>query len=701
MAEARFSQDEFSCPVCLDLLKDPVTIPCGHSYCKSCITGCCDQEDQKRVYRCPQCRQTFDPRPALARNSMVAELVEKLKKTKLPADCYAGDGDVECDVCTGRKYKAVKSCLVCLKSYCQNHLQQHDSWFKGKRHRLTDATERLQEMICQKHEVFCRTDQKCLSVLCMYTHENHDIVSAAAQRTEKQKQLKETQKTFQQRIQQREKDVQQLRETVESHKVSLEKKRSLSQSQFRLSCLVQTIQAEAPQHEKVSTAPAVPFNNGFGAQFSKKEGEWDCDKCCVRNAPTSAVCVACSSAAPSKAKVKPVEELKSPAHVSPPAKGFSFRLSGDSAKNTASADVSSKAKYQIPASSRIGSKNAAMTTSGFGAQAEKKTIQAESPSAPAKGFSFRLSGDSAKNTASADVSSKAKYQIPASSRIGSKNAAMTSSAENPNMKNKTSVAPSSSSFTFSFDSQPAVTGFKANFSSGPTSQFGTSKEEASSEGVKFESSTTKAEKLSSSSCFSFSMPAPVCGFKFGIAKVETKSSDRTIAEFHKEKEKEAVPNYSDQFLITGKPKAFSFQEAKTAQKKDTLLKPFSAGVPYSTEDPLCGKAAVVVLEETTKECKMDRASGAKLVSQSTKTVVPPPKFVFGSDSVQSFGSPSPSKEESCVINLNSKDEETGVSRLKTSGPAVTSQSSIGTPFSTPTNYSSPTLLQTHLPAVFK
>ncbi|XP_073672694.1 uncharacterized protein [Garra rufa] len=224
MAEARFSQDEFSCPVCLDLLKDPVAIPCGHSYCKSCITDCWDQEDQKRVYRCPQCKQTFSPRPALARNTILAEVVEKLKKTKLPADCYAGAGDVECDVCTGRKYKAVKSCLMCLNSYCQNHLEQHESWFKGKRHILTDATERLQEMICQKHEklleVFCRTDQKCICVLCMDTHKNHDIVSAAAQRTEKQKQLKEMQKTFQQRIQQREKDVLQLRETVESHKRS-------------------------------------------------------------------------------------------------------------------------------------------------------------------------------------------------------------------------------------------------------------------------------------------------------------------------------------------------------------------------------------------------------------------------------------------------------------------------------------------------
>ncbi|XP_042607612.1 tripartite motif-containing protein 16-like [Cyprinus carpio] len=224
MAEARFSQDELSCPVCLDLLKDPVTIQCGHSYCKRCITGCWDQEDQMRVYSCPQCRQTFSPRPALARNTMLAELVDKLKKTKLTADCDAGAGDVQCDVCTGGKYKAAKSCLM-LNSYCQNHLEQHESWFRAKRHNLIEATGRLQEMICQKHEklleVFCRTDQKCICVLCtMDEHKNHDTVSAAAQRTEKQKQLKKTQKTFQQRIQQREKDLQQLRETVESHKRS-------------------------------------------------------------------------------------------------------------------------------------------------------------------------------------------------------------------------------------------------------------------------------------------------------------------------------------------------------------------------------------------------------------------------------------------------------------------------------------------------
>ncbi|XP_052398802.1 tripartite motif-containing protein 16-like [Carassius gibelio] len=218
---ASFSQEELSCTMCLDLLKDPVTIQCGHSYCEICITNRWDQEDQMRVYSCPQCRETFSPRPVLAGNTVLAELVKKLNKWKHPSDCDAGAGDVQCDVCTGRKYKAVKSCLMCQESYCQTHFNRHEELHSRKPHKVIDATGRLQEMICQKHEkhleMYCITDQQCICELCTkYEHKNHKTVSAAAQRTEKQKQLKETQKTFQQR----EKDLQQLRETVESHKRS-------------------------------------------------------------------------------------------------------------------------------------------------------------------------------------------------------------------------------------------------------------------------------------------------------------------------------------------------------------------------------------------------------------------------------------------------------------------------------------------------
>ncbi|XP_056337212.1 E3 ubiquitin/ISG15 ligase TRIM25-like [Danio aesculapii] len=228
MAEGSVSwaKEQFSCSVCLDLLKDPVTIPCGHSYCMNCITDCWSQDEQRRVYSCPQCRQTFTQRPALNKNVVFAEMVEKLKTTTLQkaALSYAGPGDVECDVCSGRKYKAVISCLVCLESYCQTHFERHEEFHSG-RHKMTEATGQLKQMICSKHnkqlEIFCRTDQCCICYLCtMDEHRNHDTVAAVVERTEKQKSLEETQRMFQQSIQEKKKKLKELKEAVETHKSS-------------------------------------------------------------------------------------------------------------------------------------------------------------------------------------------------------------------------------------------------------------------------------------------------------------------------------------------------------------------------------------------------------------------------------------------------------------------------------------------------
>ncbi|XP_036828128.1 tripartite motif-containing protein 16-like [Oncorhynchus mykiss] len=224
-------QDQFCCSVCLDLLKEPVTIPCGHSYCRSCIEGCWDQDVLKGVYSCPQCRETFTPRPNLRKNNMLAELVEKLRKTGLqaaphPALCYAGPGDVVCDVCTGtRKQKALMSCLACVASYCETHLQSHYESPALKKHKLVKATAQLQEKICSHHdkllEVYCRTDQQCICYLCtMDEHKGHDTVSAAAERTEKQRQLGMSQQKVQQRFQEREKELKELQQAVESLKRS-------------------------------------------------------------------------------------------------------------------------------------------------------------------------------------------------------------------------------------------------------------------------------------------------------------------------------------------------------------------------------------------------------------------------------------------------------------------------------------------------
>ncbi|XP_061084141.1 tripartite motif-containing protein 16-like [Conger conger] len=220
--------DHLSCSICLDLLKNPVTIPCGHSYCMGCIKVCWDRDDHTGVYSCPQCRETFIPRPVLRKTTMFAEVVEKLKpglQAAPPAHCYTGPGDMPCDVCTGRKRKSTKSCLVCLASYCEIHLQPHYESPAFKKHKLVKTKGNLQEKICPQHdkllEVYCRTDQQCICLLCvMDKHKGHKTVSAAAERTKKQKQLGATQSKFQQRIQKREKELQDLRQAVQSLKHS-------------------------------------------------------------------------------------------------------------------------------------------------------------------------------------------------------------------------------------------------------------------------------------------------------------------------------------------------------------------------------------------------------------------------------------------------------------------------------------------------
>lgn len=106
-------QEDFNCSICLDILTDPVTIPCGHNYCMSCINGHWNCEDQKQVYTCPLCKYRFTSRPVINKNPLISCLIEKLKETEQqatgPGDLVWHKNQVGPEICSGaimkyRKY---------------------------------------------------------------------------------------------------------------------------------------------------------------------------------------------------------------------------------------------------------------------------------------------------------------------------------------------------------------------------------------------------------------------------------------------------------------------------------------------------------------------------------------------------------------------------------------------------------------------
>ncbi|XP_053715324.1 tripartite motif-containing protein 16-like [Synchiropus splendidus] len=246
-ARVDLQKESFSCSICLDLLKDPVGLPCGHSFCQVCVEGYWGSEGERNICQCPQCRQTFTPRPLLQKNIMLAELVEELKKTGLQAAdlCYAGPEDVACDSCTGRKRKALKSCLVCLTSYCEQHLQPHLEAPAFRRHKLVQPSKQLQEILCPQHDeekkMFCRTDQQVICHLCAVDqHRDHHIVSAAAERREREKEVDQSRGRIQQSIQEREEELKLLQQEQKTIRDSADK--AVKDSQEILQQMIQNLQ---------------------------------------------------------------------------------------------------------------------------------------------------------------------------------------------------------------------------------------------------------------------------------------------------------------------------------------------------------------------------------------------------------------------------------------------------------------------------
>ncbi|MED6290345.1 hypothetical protein CHARACLAT_012105 [Characodon lateralis] len=352
------SEEQVHCSICLDVFTNPVSIPCGHNFCQSCILG---YWKTSPLYQCPMCKKSFHKRPDISVNTVLREIAEQFKQIRVKSTDGKGNQEegvdktkkwtmerkvkedkerllekdqmqhlmeelkqkqeekknkqeekgsqgeelpplippvfasktsplpspqdsaqalplrtspppspqtpspslpetslsslipslpsspweeVLCDVCLGDgRPKAIKSCLVCLTSYCDEHLKSHAARFT--KHKLMEPVANMEDRMCPKHErlleLFCKKDQTCVCVLCTETdHRAHYTVPVEREWSEKKALLKKTEIDVQQMIQDRVKKVDEIKHSLELNKVSAQKE--IEESMQVFSELVRSIQ---------------------------------------------------------------------------------------------------------------------------------------------------------------------------------------------------------------------------------------------------------------------------------------------------------------------------------------------------------------------------------------------------------------------------------------------------------------------------
>uniref|UniRef100_A0A8C6T9I8 RING-type domain-containing protein n=1 Tax=Neogobius melanostomus TaxID=47308 RepID=A0A8C6T9I8_9GOBI len=176
------SEDQFLCSICLDLFTKPVSTPCGHNFCRRCLS---QHWDTSAPCRCPLCNELFHIRPELRVN-------------------------------TAPKLKALKSCLVCLSSYCESHLQPHLSVPGLKSHQLMD----------------------CLCTMCaLLEHQSHKFVSLKEEFDQRKASLQQQSRHM---VKQRRKKIQELQSSVQLSQRAVDREKSTGLQAF--STLIESVQ---------------------------------------------------------------------------------------------------------------------------------------------------------------------------------------------------------------------------------------------------------------------------------------------------------------------------------------------------------------------------------------------------------------------------------------------------------------------------
>ncbi|KAK2862918.1 hypothetical protein Q5P01_002451 [Channa striata] len=176
---------------------------CIHCFCLGCIG---EYWRVHGAYQCPLCKAIFPTRPHLKSAGTL-----QTDDTAVPLKA----GEVPCDFCPAKR-RAVKSCVVCLASFCDTHLEPHYQSEDLGRHLLVSVVKNLEDSVCRLHgrqlDRFCRSDQTCICAMCVQTeHRGHQTISINREAARKKVKLKKKKMKLQQMIQDKQSKVEKIK----------------------------------------------------------------------------------------------------------------------------------------------------------------------------------------------------------------------------------------------------------------------------------------------------------------------------------------------------------------------------------------------------------------------------------------------------------------------------------------------------------
>ncbi|XP_040214344.1 uncharacterized protein LOC120944358 [Rana temporaria] len=203
-------KEELNCSICLSLYTEPISLKCGHNFCRDCIVTVLDTQKDSGEYFCPECREQYKERPPLEKNRKLCNIVECFRSTNQE------EKEVLCTYCDSPT-PASKSCLHCEASFCDKHLSNHS---KSVHHLLIEPTTSFGERKCSIHQeilkYYCTEDSACICMSCWVAgdHRGHqvDLLNEASEK------IKENLRTSTNVLDLEKEEIQRRIQTLENHR---------------------------------------------------------------------------------------------------------------------------------------------------------------------------------------------------------------------------------------------------------------------------------------------------------------------------------------------------------------------------------------------------------------------------------------------------------------------------------------------------